>query len=252
MSKNSSIPIWSLGSKYSRVSIIQEILPSMKQRRSCANRSNKYLFPQSTGSLKTCVPFPRDKYSARRMPALPELCQKYFSKSEKGVKEEEETRGNKKIQIRLPVVRHTERHKAKQQVPEREVGGGSISYEDDWTFAKLNSSQGLRNQKAGAPTLKHYWNISGQERQRIISCPQHNLLMDTGASEEIDTRVWRVPARCLTATGSETNTSDILATTQRLIRTAESLQGSTNQLENATNQLENVTRDCEVPDTPLS
>ena len=37
-------------------------------------------FPQSTGSLKTCVPFPRDKYSARRMPALPELCHKYFSK----------------------------------------------------------------------------------------------------------------------------------------------------------------------------
>ena len=58
------------------------------------------------------------------------------------------------------------------QVTEREVGGGSISYEDDWTFAKLNSSQGLRNPKSGAPTLKHYWNISGQERQRIISCPQ--------------------------------------------------------------------------------
>lgn len=243
MSKNSSIPIWSLGSKYSRVSIIQEILPSVKQRRSCANRSNKYLFPQSTGSLKTCVPFPRDKYSARRMPALPELCHKYFSKVEKG--EKEETAGNKKIQIRLPVVRHTERHKAKQQVTEREVGGGSISYEDDWTFAKLNSSQGLRNPKSGAPTLKHYWNISGQERQRIISCPQHNLLMDTGASEETDTRVWRVPARCLTATGSETNTSDILATTQRLIRTAESMQGSSNQLENPA-------RVCQLPDTPLS
>ena len=40
-------------------------------------------------------------------------CNVYF-KVEKG--EKEETTGNKKIQIRLPVVRHTERHKAKQQV----------------------------------------------------------------------------------------------------------------------------------------
>ena len=58
------------------------------------------------------------------------------------------------------------------QTKGREVGGGSISYEDDWTFAKLHSSQGVRQSKSGAPTLKHYWNISGQERQRIISCPQ--------------------------------------------------------------------------------
>jgi len=248
MSKNSSVPIWNLGSKYSRVSILQEILPSVKPRKSCANRSNKYL---SSGPVKTCVPFPRDKFSARRLPALPELCQKYFSKANnhhegKEVKEEQsEETEDKKTPTRLPVVRHNERHRAKQQVKEREVGGGSITYEDDWTFAKLNSANGLKNNKSGAPTLKHYWNISGQERQRIISCPQHNLLMDNETSEDTDIRVWRVPARYLTAAGSETNGSAIIATTQRLIRTAESLQGSTNRLENATQV-------NQVADTPVS
>ncbi|KAL5259232.1 hypothetical protein ACHWQZ_G009624 [Mnemiopsis leidyi] len=229
MSKNSSVPLWSLGSKYSKVSIIQEILPSVKHRRACAHRSNKYLSP---GPVKTCVPFPRDKFSARRLPALPDLCQKYFAKPVKEEKEEEEDRNTtteKKIQARLPVVR---RVKTKQQAKEREVGGGSISYEDDWTFAKLHSSQGMRQSKSGAPTLKHYWNISGQERQRIISCPQHNLLMEDETEEKTETRVWRVPARCLTASGSENNYSDIIATTQRLIKTAESLQGSSSKLEN--------------------
>ena len=56
--------------------------------------------------------------------------------------------------------------------------------------------------------------------------------MDDETSDDTETRVWRIPARCLTASGSENNYSDVIATTQRLIRTAESLQGSSSRLEN--------------------
>ena len=56
--------------------------------------------------------------------------------------------------------------------------------------------------------------------------------MEDETEEKTETRVWRVPARCLTASGSENNYSDIIATTQRLIKTAESLQGSSSKLEN--------------------
>lgn len=220
MSKNSAAPIWSLGSKYTRVSIIQEVLPSSHYRRSCADRSSKYL---SSGSKRTCAPFPHDKFSARRLPALPELCQKYFQvpKSLKQEKETDETN----VRCRLPVMRH----RAKKQRSEREVGGGSITYEDDWTYAKLSSSQGSSDNRSGAPILRHYWNISGQDRQRIIACPQHNLIMNEEPTKAIDSRFWRVPAK-YRSTFTSDSSNEMIAATQRLIRTAESLQGSTSKL----------------------
>lgn len=236
MSKNTAVPMWSLGSKYSRVSIMQEILPKSNQKRSCTHKSSRYLNPDSQ---KTCLPFPCDKFSARRLPALPELCQKYFGVVKEGdtpaVKSE--THNGNNVTLRLPTVRrnatdikHGNRAtKSQQHRRVGDSGSGSITYEDDWTYARLSSSQDMRSNKANAPLLKHYWNISGEERQRIIACPQHNLIMNTNTTDDPAPRSWRVPARAQLTSNPE-SVSSMLTTTQRLIKTAESLQGSTPRL----------------------
>ena len=73
---------------------------------------------------------------------------------------------------------------------ERDVGGGAIAYEDDWTFANLtsaahvgSSARGTNNMRNSAPLLKHYWNVSGQDRQRIIACAQVSFVTGLCRSE---------------------------------------------------------------------
>lgn len=237
MSKNRTAPIWNLGAKHSRVSIIQGLAPSgpsTSVHKRNPGKCSKYLFPQNDGSRRTCAPFPLDRFSARRLPALPDLCDRYFKSEQEAANTTSPAPAAPKAS--LPFVRHHKRLKIKRK--ERDVGGGAIAYEDDWTFANLtsaahvgSSAPGTNNIRRSAPLLKHYWNVSGQDRQRIIACAKHNLVMTEAVAEEKPgSNSWRIPANahpyhCLDYS------NDLQSATQRLIRTAEGLQGLTARLE---------------------
>jgi len=180
-----NLPLWNLGAKHTRLSLVQDLMPKAEQHT---------LRNISATSMTYSDPFPLTKFSALRLPALPDLCHEYFTAEPTTKCRRAQTcqRGDN-TRVRLPYVNNKRRTtRPSRDEKEQQVGGGIIFYEDEWTVAKLSGGD-FQPQVHGAPILHHYWNISGHDRQRIISCPQHNLAMNNGMDGEMDVVKWRVP-----------------------------------------------------------